>query len=118
MKCAETAANVGRSGIFVYAVLNGLIGLVVWASGGKLEPREYDLKEYWTWRGQGRLPWFVRAIQNGGQWWKHDDRKESVHLADENDSSFEHSRLGSSDHKTDGDIVAVPQRTVSPRSLH
>ncbi|SPJ71184.1 related to purine transporter azgA [Fusarium torulosum] len=51
------------AGVFVYAVLNGLIGLVVFVSRGYIEPREYDLKEYWTWRGSGRAPWFVRAIR-------------------------------------------------------
>lgn len=51
------------SGVFIYATLNGLIGLVVFLSGGLLEPREYDLKEYWTWKGSGRAPWFVRAIR-------------------------------------------------------
>lgn len=33
-------------------------------SGGRVEPREYDLKEYWTWKGTGQPPWFVRAIQS------------------------------------------------------
>jgi AGZA family xanthine/uracil permease-like MFS transporter len=51
------------SGIFVYTVLNGLVGFVVFASRGYIEPREYDLKEYWTWKGSGRRPWFVRAIR-------------------------------------------------------
>ncbi len=51
-------------GLFVYAMLNGLVGVVVWCSGGRIEPREYDLKEYWTWRGGGRAPWLVRAIKS------------------------------------------------------
>jgi adenine/guanine/hypoxanthine permease len=107
------------SGIFVYAVLNGLVAIVVWASGGKLEPREYDLKEYWTWKGQGRLPWFVRAMQNRGRWWGQDDedRKNNSNLSDENNSSFEHSRLGSADNKSRVDVVTVPQRTLSPHTL-
>lgn len=53
------------SGVFVYAILNGLVGLVVWATRGYVEPREYDLKEYWTWKGSGRAPWFIRAIRHG-----------------------------------------------------
>ncbi|KAJ4129936.1 hypothetical protein NW768_006908 [Fusarium equiseti] len=53
------------AGVFVYAVLNGLIGLVVFVSRGYIEPREYDLKEYWTWKGSGRAPWFVRAMRHG-----------------------------------------------------
>lgn len=60
---AISLSNMSCSGIFVYTVLNGLIGLVVLISGGRLEPREYDLKEYWTWKTQGQPPWFVRAIQ-------------------------------------------------------
>ena len=52
-----------HSGIFVYVVLNGLVGLVVYVSGGRIEPREYDLKEYWTWKGSGQAPWFVREIR-------------------------------------------------------
>ncbi|CAM1510232.1 Fc.00g005670.m01.CDS01 [Cosmosporella sp. VM-42] len=51
------------AGVFIYTVLNGLIGLVVYLSGGHLEPREYDLKEYWTWKGTGKAPWFVRACR-------------------------------------------------------
>ncbi|KAG5929038.1 hypothetical protein E4U42_007349 [Claviceps africana] len=51
------------AGILVYTVLNGLVGIVSYVSGGRLEPREYDLKEYWTWKGSGRRPWFVRAIR-------------------------------------------------------
>ncbi|KJZ79350.1 hypothetical protein HIM_01501 [Hirsutella minnesotensis 3608] len=51
------------AGIFVYTVLNGSVGLVVYLSGGRIEPREYELKEYWTWKGGGRPPWFVRAMR-------------------------------------------------------
>ncbi|ATY58459.1 purine transporter [Cordyceps militaris] len=51
------------AGIFVYTTLNGLIGAVVYISGGRLEPREYELKEYWSWKGSGQPPWFVRAVQ-------------------------------------------------------
>jgi AGZA family xanthine/uracil permease-like MFS transporter len=47
----------------VYTLLNGIIGLIVFLSGGYFEPREYDLKEYWTWKGSGRPPWFVRALR-------------------------------------------------------
>ncbi|EHK15190.1 uncharacterized protein TRIVIDRAFT_175575 [Trichoderma virens Gv29-8] len=53
------------AGLFVYTTLNGLIGLVVFLSSNRIEPREYDLKEYWTWRGSGRAPWFVRAMRKG-----------------------------------------------------
>ncbi|KAH7242381.1 permease family-domain-containing protein [Fusarium tricinctum] len=67
------------AGVFVYAVLNGLIGLVVFVSRGYIEPREYDLKEYWTWRGSGRAPWFVRAIRPGRNTNNGDDGDEDDH---------------------------------------
>ncbi|KOS17359.1 putative xanthine/uracil permease [Escovopsis weberi] len=72
------------AGLFVYTLLNGLVGLVVFLSNGRIEPREYDLKEYWTWKGSGRAPWFVRAIRrhreggggNGGRASGRDDAAE------------------------------------------
>ncbi|KAH6603311.1 mfs transporter [Trichoderma cornu-damae] len=53
------------AGLFVYTTLNTLVGLVVFLSNHRIEPREYDLKEYWTWKGSGRAPWFVRAMRKG-----------------------------------------------------
>ncbi|KAK2592920.1 hypothetical protein QQS21_009365 [Conoideocrella luteorostrata] len=55
------------AGILVYTVLNGLVAIVVFLSRGRLEPREYDLKEYWTWKGSGRPPWFLRAMKSRRQ---------------------------------------------------
>ncbi|KAK5995875.1 Putative xanthine/uracil permease [Cladobotryum mycophilum] len=64
------------AGIFVYTLLNGLVGLVVFLSGGRIEPREYDLKEYWTWKGTGRAPWFVRAISRRSRNGNHSDEEQ------------------------------------------
>jgi hypothetical protein len=47
----------------VYTILNGTIRLVVLATGGYMEPNEYDLKEYWTWKAPGRPVWFVRMYR-------------------------------------------------------
>lgn len=44
-------------------MLNGMVGAVVCLSGGRYEPREYDLKEYWSWKGSGQPPWFIRAMR-------------------------------------------------------
>ncbi|KAJ0165916.1 putative xanthine/uracil permease [Colletotrichum tanaceti] len=91
------------AGVFVYTVLNGLIALTVWLSGGRLEPREYDAKEYWSWRGSGKKPWFVRAVRtscfsNGDH-----DSKRQFNMQDDHESSYAPgSRMGSSDHKEDG----------------
>lgn len=93
-----------------------MIALVVWVSGGRLEPREYDLKEYWSWKGPGQPPWFVRAIKNGGCFWKDwgDTSKRGLNLSEENDSSFNHSRLGSSDNKDGTEIASASQRVLTP----
>jgi adenine/guanine/hypoxanthine permease len=99
----------------VYAALNGMIAIVVWLSRGRLEPREYDLKEYWTWRGQGPPPWFIRAIKDGGSFWKRDADKHAGNVSEENDSSFDHSRLGSSDNKDSGGVIATPRRVLIPQ---
>ncbi|VUC33577.1 unnamed protein product, partial [Clonostachys rosea] len=51
------------AGIFVYIVLNSLIFLIVYLSGHELEPREHDMKEYWTWKTAGKAPWFLRIYR-------------------------------------------------------
>jgi adenine/guanine/hypoxanthine permease len=73
--CPLAYGSLPPSGIFIYTVLNGLIGFVVFASRGYIEPREYDLKEYWTWKGTGRPPWFVRAIRGH----HHSDEEDAEH---------------------------------------
>ncbi|KAG7405261.1 permease family-domain-containing protein [Fusarium sp. MPI-SDFR-AT-0072] len=52
------------AGMFLYTVLNAMISLTVRISGGRIEPDNYDMKEYWTWKAPGRKPWFVRAFRN------------------------------------------------------
>ncbi|KAI1066765.1 hypothetical protein LB506_012055 [Fusarium annulatum] len=52
------------AGMFLYTALNLMISLTVRLSGGRLEPDNYDMKEYWTWKAPGRKPWFVRAFRN------------------------------------------------------
>jgi AGZA family xanthine/uracil permease-like MFS transporter len=79
------------SGLFVYTILNALIGLVVFLSNNRIEPREYNLKEYWTWKGSGRPPWFVRAMRRdrsrASPSSSADDRHNSVPpIAEENES--------------------------------
>ncbi|WQF89707.1 Putative nucleobase cation symporter 2 family [Colletotrichum destructivum] len=123
--CVSSVASSGLQltngrGVFVYTVLNGLIALTVWLSGGRLEPREYDAKEYWSWRGSGKKPWFVRAVRtscfsNGDH-----DSKRQFNMQDDHESSYAPgSRMGSSDHKEDGvHMVTIPQRAVTPRSVH
>ncbi|KAF5614451.1 MFS AGZA xanthine uracil permease [Fusarium sp. NRRL 25303] len=44
------------AGMFLYTVLNLMISLTVRISGGRLEPDNYDMKEYWTWKAPGRKP--------------------------------------------------------------
>jgi adenine/guanine/hypoxanthine permease len=103
----------------VYAALNSLIGLVVWVSGGRIEPREYDLKEYWTWRGPGKQPWFVRAMQKKGWLGSADadsQSKQGFNLPD-GGSSLEHSRHNSSRDKFNVPLtipVAIPEPAVTP----
>ncbi len=71
----------------MYIFLNTLIWIVMRVTGGALEPREYDLKEYWTWRPAGKKPAvfriFARDIYRGD--------KESLH---EDDDGFIFSNEG------------------------
>ncbi|KAF5018733.1 hypothetical protein F66182_9292, partial [Fusarium sp. NRRL 66182] len=107
-------------GVFVYTVLNSLVGIVVFASRGYIEPREYDLKEYWTWKGSGRAPWFIRAIRhrrNTGQDEDEDEHQDSagfamtsIDYADRRDHSS--STTGASTSKDEHPMSPPPGRWV------
>ncbi|KAF4984572.1 hypothetical protein FZEAL_248 [Fusarium zealandicum] len=106
------------AGMFLYACINGLIALTVRLSGGRLEPQEYDLKEYWTWRGPGRKPWFVRAARNMNFSGKRDNGSSTNDFGINRDSdtfACEMVRVASSDHKEEARDVGVPRPA---RALH
>lgn len=50
-------------------------------TGGSVEPREYDLKEYWTWKPAGKKPAVFRLFAREPYW----GDKESLH---EDDDAF------------------------------
>lgn len=82
----------------MYTVLNGMVAVVGYVSGGRIEPREYELKEYWTWKGVGRPPWFVRVMQ-------HCDAGKN------GDTNTTSSQDGSDD--ADGSISMIRVKTIS-----
>ncbi|KAK7416163.1 hypothetical protein QQX98_005360 [Neonectria punicea] len=108
------------AGMFLYASINGLVAITVRLSGGRLEPHEYDLKEYWTWKGPGRKPWFVRAFRNATDSGKADNDS-SIHNLNINSGArsdefvCEMGRVASSP-KHDGIEVSVtrPAQTLMP----
>ncbi|KAF4452554.1 MFS transporter AGZA family xanthine uracil permease [Fusarium albosuccineum] len=106
------------AGMFLYATINGLIGLTVRLSGGRWEPHEYDLKEYWTWKGPGRKPWFVRVLRNGECVGKDDSTSSTQAFNIRNGSDCEMSRMTSMERKDEStDIsITVPVRALSPYS--
>ncbi|CAK7270011.1 hypothetical protein SEPCBS57363_003889 [Sporothrix epigloea] len=69
------------AGLFVYIALNSLIWIVIRVTGGTIEPREYDLKEYWTWKPAGKKPAVFRLFARDSYW----GDKESLH---EDDDAF------------------------------
>ncbi|KAH8901673.1 inner membrane protein yieG [Thozetella sp. PMI_491] len=55
-------------GLFMYTLLNGMLKLVMIASRGRIQPENYDLKEYWNWKPSGK-PIILRAITQSGRFW-------------------------------------------------
>jgi adenine/guanine/hypoxanthine permease len=51
------------AGILSYTIINGVIYLLSLASRGRIEPEDYDNREYWTIRPNGKLPWFFTAAR-------------------------------------------------------
>lgn len=70
-------------GLFVYIILNSLIWAVMRLTGGAVEPREYDLKEYWTWKPAGKKPAAFRLFSRRSYW----GGKESLR-GDDDESAF------------------------------
>ncbi|KAL9944566.1 hypothetical protein ACHAQF_008732 [Verticillium nonalfalfae] len=104
------------AGVFVYAVLNGLIALTVYISGRRLEPRDYDSKEYWSWKGygMGKPPWFVRAVRSKGCIAGSDDAPDEIDEVSKRSTIQEHE--SAYDDNREG--AASPHRAVTPRSMH
>lgn len=50
-----------------------MIWAVMVVSRGALEPKDYQFREYWTWKPAGEKPWIVRVFSKGKIW--EDERK-------------------------------------------
>lgn len=61
------------AGLFSYAVLNLMIWIVIKTSRGTVAPKDYEQKEYWTWKPAGEKPWIVRIFSKTRVW--DDDRE-------------------------------------------
>ncbi|KAF5630142.1 major facilitator superfamily transporter [Fusarium sp. NRRL 52700] len=95
------------AGMFLYTALNLMISLTVRISGGRLEPDNYDMKEYWTWKAPGRKPWFVRAFRNATYSAK-DTRESSPQTFDVHGGlDCEMMRVASSDERKDDAHVSI-----------
>lgn len=76
-----------------------MIGIIMWLSRGAVRPRDYDSKEYWTWKPAGEKPLIFRIFSRRGAW--EDSRNEDKpHLAMDGESTVSLrpsvlSRLGS-----------------------
>ncbi|KAF2762908.1 purine transporter [Pseudovirgaria hyperparasitica] len=62
------------AGITTYILINSTTYLLSLLSRGRIEPDDYDLKEYWSWRSESRgaRPWFVRAVRGDKKFWRED----------------------------------------------
>lgn len=58
-----------------------MIWAVMTLSRGGLEPKDYQYKEYWTWKPAGEKPWIVRVFSKRKFW--EDERKRQSRSEDE-----------------------------------
>ncbi|KAM0551231.1 hypothetical protein ACHAPJ_008576 [Fusarium lateritium] len=104
------------AGMFLYTVINLMIAVTVRVSGGRLEPQEYDMKEYWTWKAPGRKPWYVRVFRNVTHSGKNLDESNLPAFNTSNGSDCEMVRVASSDERKDNGVdasVSMPRRTLT-----
>lgn len=91
---SQTHAN-ECSGLFVYTALNGMIWAVMTLSRGGLEPKDYQYKEYWTWKPAGEKPWIVRVFSKGRFW--EDERKRQQRCAGDDGVKQHHDEFAMSE---------------------
>ncbi|CAJ0542849.1 Ff.00g002840.m01.CDS01 [Fusarium sp. VM40] len=104
------------AGMFLYTAINLLISLTVRISGGSLEPENYDMKEYWTWRAPGRKPWYVRVFRNISSSRKTVDESRPETFHSSNGSDCEMVRVASYDECKDDTTrvsISMPKQTFS-----
>ncbi|KAK4225002.1 putative inner membrane protein [Podospora fimiseda] len=77
------------AGLFTYVTLNLSIWIVIKISRNTIVPKDYDMKEYWTWNPSGEQPWIVRAVKKLRFWFSkiRKQRDSTFQLGSANDSS-------------------------------
>ncbi|KAH7233446.1 permease family-domain-containing protein [Fusarium tricinctum] len=104
------------AGMLLYTTINLLISLTVRISGGRIEPENYDMKEYWTWKAPGRKPWFVRVFRNISCSRKTVDEYHPETFHTSNGSDCEMVRVASYDEQKDDNTrvsISMPKQTLS-----
>lgn len=85
------------AGILTYVLLNGLVWVIEFASGGRIVPFAKELKDPWTWRIPGGIlpPYVVRLLSGKKDFWRPypEDEAESI----ERMAAKEHSTIGEMD---------------------
>ena len=59
------------AGIMSYIILNTIAFIIEKASGGRIKPKDKELKDPWTWKIEGGLlpPWLTRAAKGKKDFW-------------------------------------------------
>jgi AGZA family xanthine/uracil permease-like MFS transporter len=109
---------ISHSGLFTYAGLNLMIGLVMWISRGSLVPKDYDQKQYWTWKPPGEKPFILRIFSRRRHWGDSQAdhgsiRKEAVVGGHSMDGASAASRRGSHPARSVGGSRSVASRAPS-----
>ena len=66
------------AGIMSYILLNTIVFIIEKASGGRIKPKDKELKDPWTWKIEGGLlpPWLTRAAKGKKDLWRPYDDEE------------------------------------------
>ncbi|KAK3327979.1 hypothetical protein B0T19DRAFT_179314 [Cercophora scortea] len=107
------------AGIVTYILLNTMIWVVVKLSGETITPKDYEQKEYWTWKPPGEKPWIIRVFSKSRFWASGRDESQEPRFPlteGEDNGSSEHgrSRIASTVEAAEG---KYHERTPSPRPL-
>jgi AGZA family xanthine/uracil permease-like MFS transporter len=76
------------AGILSYAVINGTVGLIELASGGRIKPADKDTKDPWSHKIPGGIlpPWLKRVARGKKDFWRPDPESEGLEVERTSDS--------------------------------
>jgi len=93
-----------------------MIGFTMWVSRGSLVPKDYDQKEYWTWKPAGEKPVILRIFSRRRRWGDGQEGDDLDHTVISKDAHISLDGESAASLRTSGPPRSVGSRSVASRA--